>query len=259
MSEIQASEPMREFDRTAFTAPINDGHQVTHDIYSRGDGPVIVIVQELPGIGTATLDLARHFVDQGFSVCLPHLFGPLGRTSMLGNMARVMCLRREFKLLEKNATSPIVDWLRALCVHLAETQGVPGVGVIGMCLTGNFAISLMADESVLAGVASQPSMPFFDQSSLHMSQEDVREVRAALDEPMLAYRFEGDPICTAEKFEALNSAFNDDRERIRLVTLPGKGHSVLTLDFVDEAGHPTRQALDDVTDYFRASLTASTD
>ena len=247
---------MEGYEKTSFTAPVRGGHEVTHDIYSRGAGPVVVIVQELPGIGPETLALAEHFESEGFRVCLPHLFGPLGKVSMLGNMVRVMCLRREFKLLEKNGTSPIVDWLRALCRDIADTQNVPGVAVIGMCLTGNFAISLMADERVLAGMASQPSMPFFDQSSLHMSADDVNEVRAQLDEPMLAYRFEDDPLCTAEKFKAIDQAFNDDRERIRLRALPGKGHSVLTLDFVDEAGHPTREALDEVTHYFRSRLTA---
>ena len=98
-----------------------------------------------------------------FRVVLPHLFGPLGRTSMLGNMVRVMCMRREFKLFEKNGTSPVVDWLRALCNDLCQLHGLRGVGVIGMCLTGNFAISMMADDRVLAGVASQPSMPLLDQ------------------------------------------------------------------------------------------------
>ncbi len=246
---------MQGYDKQTFTAPVTGGANITHDVYSKGDGPVVVIIQELPGIGPQTLRLADHFEGEGFHVVLPHLFGPLGRISMVGNTIRVMCMRREFKLLEKQGTSPVVDWLRALCRQVASQRGVPGTGVIGMCLTGNFAISMMADEHVLAGIASQPSMPFFDQASLHMSADDVAQVRDAIEEPMLAYRFEGDPLCTAEKFAALDRAFNDDRERIRLVSLPGKGHSVLTLDFVDEAGHPTRQALDDITTYFTAQLT----
>ncbi len=245
---------MQGYDKAVFTAPVSSGADVTHDVYSKGDGPVIVIIQELPGIGPETLRLADHFESSGFHVVLPHLFGPLGRTSMLGNTVRVMCMRREFKLLEKHAASPVVDWLRALCRHVADRRGVNGTGVIGMCLTGNFAISMMADAHVLAGVASQPSMPLFDQTSLHMSAEDIVGVRAAIDEPMLAYRFEGDPLCTAAKFGAIDRAFNDDRERIHLVSLPGKGHSVFTLDFVDEAGHPTRQALDEVTAYFTRQL-----
>jgi dienelactone hydrolase len=166
-------------------------------------------------------------------------------------------MRREFHLLEKNATSPVVDWLRALCRDLKASHGVRGVGTIGMCLTGNFAISLLADDNVLAGVAAQPSMPFLDQTALHMSAEDVNRVKSRIDatQPAMALRFEGDALCTADKFSALDRTFNTDRHRIDLHTLPGKGHSVLTLDFVDQAGHPTKEALNNVIRYFRSALT----
>ena len=126
-----------------------------------------------------------------------------------------------------------------------------------MCLTGNFAISLIADDSVIAAVASQPAMPFFNQGALHMSAEDVTDVRDALDAKgaMQVLRFEGDPLCTSEKSECIHKAFNDDgAKRINEITLPGKGHSVLTLDFVDEEGHPTRAALERVLAYFKRQL-----
>ncbi len=239
-----------------FTAPVRPATDVTHDVYLRGtEGPTVVIVQELPGIGPETLSLADRFVEDGFRVVLPHLFGPLGRVSLVGNLARVICMRREFALLEKKKSSPVVDWLRALCADLKNHHGATSIGVIGMCLTGNFAISLLADENVLAGVASQPSMPLFDQTALHMSDEDIGEIRKRLDAegPMLALRFEGDPMCTHAKFAAIDNAFNDDRERIRKIELPGKGHSVLTLDFI-KGGQPAADALDEVLTYFRTKL-----
>jgi dienelactone hydrolase len=164
-------------------------------------------------------------------------------------------MRREFKLFAKNESSPVVDWLKALCRNLKDEHEATGIGVIGMCLTGNFAISLMADDSVLAGVASQPSMPLNDQASLHMSKSDIEEVRASLDRKgaMMALRFEGDRMCTAKKFKALDETFNDDAQRIRLTALPGKGHSVLTLDLI-KGGAPAQQALDDVLQYFSDRL-----
>ncbi len=225
-------------------------------MYSKGDAAAcVVIIQELPGIGPETISLAETFAERGFRVVLPHLFGPLGRISMVGNVVRVFCLRKEFKLFEKNASSPIVDWLKALCRDLKDNHGATGVGVIGMCLTGNFTISLMADDSVLAGVASQPSMPLNDQNALHMSPDEVAEARARLDQhgPMIALRFDEDRLCTARKYEALAQAFNDDKERIDLVTLPGKGHSVLTLDFI-KGGQPARDALERVVSYFTDRL-----
>ena len=245
-----------KFSLSTFTANSSEGYQLRHDIYQLGSGAAVVIIQELPGIGQETLDLAQRFVDQGFSVYLPHLFGPIGKISLAGNVARVFCMRKEFHLFEANKTSPIVDWLKALCRKIKTDSGTKGVGVIGMCLSGNFAISLMADDSVLAAVASQPSMPIAKQSALHMSDGDISQIKQGIDasEAMYAYRFDQDPICKAAKFEALDTAFNQDESRIHLKTLPGKGHSVLTLDFVDEKNHPTRQALDEILAYFSKQL-----
>ena len=250
------ADPMSKYEKWAFTAPLASGHPVTHDIYSQGSGPVVVIIQELPGIGKSTLWLADMFVERGFTVVLPHLFGPLGRTSLLGNTARVFCMRREFTIFEKNKTSPIIDWLRALCQKLRTDHKVDGVATIGMCLTGNFAISLMADDAVLAGVASQPSLPIRHHDCLHMSQADIAQVRDALDQKgaMKAYRFEGDPLCTAAKFRAIYAAFNDDKTRVETGVMPGKGHSVLTRDFVNEKGHPTSEAFEEVVAYFGQRL-----
>lgn len=251
-----------DYDKQWFQAELTGGRLTAHDVYVRGEGPVVVIMQELPGIGRETLRLADMFVDHGYRVVLPHLFGPLGRTSMLGNMARIFCMRREFHLFAKNGSSPIVGWLRALCRHHKHRSGRDGVAVIGMCLTGNFALSLMADEAVLASVASQPALPLLAQGALHMSQDEMAATRRRLDdlkeatEPpfgngqMLALRFEKDPLCAARKFEAIDHGLNRQGHRVRQRVLPGKGHSVLTLDFVNEKGHPTREAFDDVVSYF---------
>ena len=247
---------LNDFTRRSFSANTGTGHSVTHDIYSRGRQPeTIVIMQELPGIGIDTVNLANTLHKNGFRVVMPHLFGPLGRLSMLGNLARVFCMRREFRLFQTNKSSPVVDWLKALCRDLRDNHDATAIGVIGMCLTGNFAISLMADESVLAGVASQPSLPLFRQSELHMSDEEIHTVCQRLDDhgPMMALRFEGDTICTADKFKAIDSTFNDNNERIRLTQIPGNGHSVLTRDLI-QGGELTERALDEVISYFSTKL-----
>ena len=246
-----------EYSKSSFAARTRRGDTIRHDVYNRGEGPPVVLIQELPGIGTETLALADKLIDAGFSVVLPHLFGALEKTSLMGNFARVMCMRREFALFAANRSSPIVDWLRALCRNVRDVRNVSGVGVIGMCLTGNFAISLIGDDSVLAAVSAQPAMPFHKQGALHMSTEEIEDSRAALDDkgPMMGFRFEEDKLSTAAKFHCIHEAFNGGgAERVRLTTLPGPGHSVFTLDFVDEEGHPTKEALNSVIDYFSASL-----
>jgi hypothetical protein len=115
----------------------------------------------------------------------------------------------------------------------------------------------MGDDSVLAAVSSQPSMPLMKADELHMSASDIGDIRQRIDAtaPMHAYRFAGDPMCNAAKFRAIDDAFNNDgTTRVVTHTLPGKGHSVLTLDFVDEDGHPTREALNEILAYFAAQL-----
>jgi len=249
--------PIAHFNRTKFTATLSAGHEVTHDVYCRGKGAPVLLIQELPGIGQETLRLADRLVDAGFEVILPHLFGPIGKTSMVGNLARVFCMRREFTLFSSNKSSPIVHWLKALCREVRDSRKATGVGVIGMCLTGNFAISLIADDSVLAAVASQPAMPLHKQDALHMSPTEISRSRQALDDkgPMLGFRFRDDKACSAVKFKCLHETFNTDgKERIKLETLPGKGHSVLTIDFVDKAGHPTYEALGSVIKYLKLNL-----
>jgi len=245
------------YQKSVFTADTREGRSISHDVYSRGSGSPVVLIQELPGIGQETLRLADKLVDAGHEVVMPHLFGPLGKTSIGGNLLRVMCMRKEFKLMATDASSPVSDWLRFLCREVRDSRGVSGVGVIGMCLTGNFAITLIGDDSVLAAVASQPAMPFFKQGALHMSPQEIARSREALETqgPMRVLRFEDDPLSTVEKSDCIHRTFNDEgQERVKEIVLPGKGHSVLTLDFVDEAGHPTHEALENVLAYFAEKL-----
>ena len=246
------------YDLRKFSSDAMGGDSVEFDIYEKGDGPVIIILQELPGIDQETIKFADRLVTSGFRVVMPHLFGPLGKFALFGNLARLFCIRREINIFARKQTSPIVEWLKALCRDARERYDVKGVGVIGMCLTGNFAISLMADDSVLASVASQPSMPVISQKSLHMSEQDISKVSERLDEhgPMLAYRFAGDKLCRAAKFEAIDGAFNRDKERIKLTTIPGNEHAILTAHFDGSEGSPTRKALDEIIAYFSGKLAA---
>ncbi len=218
-------------------------------------------MQELPGITPQTLILADRLVEREFKVVMPHLFGPIGKKRVLANSIRVLCMRKEFHIWASGKSSPIVDWLSALCLKLREDHQVPGIAAIGMCLTGDFAISLMANEAVLASYSSQPSLPLFSKNKLPFSEAEVKAIRERLDThgPMKCARFEHDPTCKAGKFEAIRAAFNDgDHERIQMDTLDDGGeklHAILTLHYDHTPGHPTRKKLDEVVDYFDQALT----
>jgi hypothetical protein len=139
-----------------------------------------------------------------------------------------------------------------------------------MCFTGNFALTMMLEPSMLAPVLSQPSLPMDDPAGLEIGPDELVAVRERLerdDLTVLAYRFEGDRICTAQRFaayaEALgdrfvprvlpDSAANSDTPPFfdELVATP---HSVVTAHLIDEAGQPTIAARDEILSFFASRL-----
>jgi dienelactone hydrolase len=136
-----------------------------------------------------------------------------------------------------------------------------------MCLTGNFALALMVDESVMAPVLSQPSLPFpvsrSHREALHLSDADLSVVKRRVREgcPVLGMRFTADPLCPGDRFERLRRELGAGFEAIEIDSRPGNphgiprtAHSVVTKDLVDEAGHPTRAALERVLGFFAERL-----
>jgi dienelactone hydrolase len=232
----------------------------------RGAGRGVVLLHEVPGITPEAARLARLLAEAGFSVLMPHLFGTPGKpfsVAYVGQTMARLCVAGEFATLAARRSGPIVDWLRALCRAAHAELGGPGVGVIGMCFTGNFALALMADPSVLAPVASQPSLPLGRPGELHLSDADLVQIRARAraGQPLLALRFTGDLICPRARFERLRAELGDRLEAIEIDSSASNrhglrrfAHSVLTLDFVDQAGHPTRAALDRVLGFLSERL-----
>lgn len=253
------------FDSFAFTAD-----EATRTVYRRGDGPAVLVVHEVPGITPAVASFARRVADSGLTAVLPHLFGTPGKEYSGGYIASQLlraCISREFRVLATRGSSPITSWLRALCRHAHSECGGPGVGFIGMCLTGNFALSMMVDETVMAPVLSQPSLPFpvsgAHRRALHLSDGDLEIVkkRAGSGVGVLGLRFTADPMCPGERFQRLRDELGESFEGIEIDSSRGNphgispvSHSVVTKDLVDEAGHPTRQALERVLGFFAEKL-----
>ena len=194
------------------------------------------------------------------------MFGRAGKPPTTGyamsSMAKA-CISREFHAFSANKSSPIVDWLRALAKHAHETSGGRGVGAIGMCFTGNFAFNLMLDPSVLAPVLSQPSLPLFQKGGLHVSPDELRCIKDRLEDEdltVLGYCFEGDSFCQKERFDEYQNELGDRFiGRILPAESARKGtgmapHSVVMRHLIDEAGQPTRQALDEILAFYKLRL-----
>ena len=244
-----ARDMLRGFDRFTFTAEAR-GRVRSFDVYAAGEGPPLLVLQELPGLEAETEKLARRLMCDGFRVYLPHFLGPLGKFSLAGNTVRLLCLRHLFHVFTHDRSSPIVDWFRALVAEISRRESRQGVGVIGMCLTGNFALALMAEPEVVGAVASQPSFPGGPgrrlRESIGMSEDETAAAKQGMQRhgPAVAMRYADDRLCPAEKLDALEAAFAPD---IILRTFDGDGHSLLTHDLNPDAYDLVRQ-------YFRQRM-----
>jgi dienelactone hydrolase len=243
---------------------------ITRTVYRRGEGPAVVIMPEIPGITPQVASFAERVAAEGFTVFVASLFGTPGRPiSPLYAVPELVraCISREFSVLAANESSPITAWVRALCREVHAELGGRGVGAIGMCITGNFALALMVDPIIMAPVLSQPSLPFGigkeRRAGLHLSEADLCTVkeRVAAGCPVLGMRFTGDRLVPPERFARLRSELGDGFEGIEIDSSPGNpwgikrtAHSVVTTDLVDQEGHPTRQALERVLAFFKERL-----
>ncbi|MBK6516034.1 MAG: dienelactone hydrolase family protein [Polyangiaceae bacterium] len=242
----------------------------THDTYRRGKGPGVVVMHEMPGLTPNVAAFGNRVVDAGFTVVMPHLFGEVGRPPTPGYVLKSMlggCVSSEFANWALKTTSPKTRWCRSLARSLHEELGGKGVGAVGMCFTGGFALAMMVDDAVVAPVLSQPSLPFAAgkarSADLNLSDDDLARIkeRAKQGQCVLGLRFTGDPAVPAARFERLRQELGDrfmaveiDSSKGNPAGVPRTAHSVLTEHLVDRPGHPTHDALERVLAFFGERL-----
>ena len=256
---------LEAYERTSFS---HAGK--ARDVYRAGSGPAVVVMSEMPGITPRVAEFGQRVVDAGCTAYLPHLFGEPGRSPSGGYALRTLawgCVSREFVTLAAGRASPVTDWLRALCRSAHEECGGPGVGAVGMCFTGGFALALMLDDVVVAPVLSQPSLPFalgrHLSSDVGLSDRQLARVRerAAEGVCVLGLRFTGDRLVPGARFERLRQELGDSFLAVEIDSSPGNpdgyprtAHSVLTEHLVDREGSMTRNALDQVLEFLTSRL-----
>jgi len=261
-------DPLEDFTGREITL---DG--VTKVVHVAGAGPAVIVMTEMPGISPHVARFSRWVRDAGFTVYMPSLFGRDGAVPDAEEGAAVFqraCVSAEFRAFAGKGSSPVTLWLRALARLAHEECGGPGVGAIGMCFTGNFALTMMLEPAMLAPVLSQPSLPMDDPAGIESSADEIEAVRQRLEKDdltVLAYRFEGDKFCMAQRFAAYAEELGD---RFVPRVLPDSAantdvapffrqhvaspHSVFTAHLIDEAGQPTLAARDEILSFFKQRL-----
>ncbi|PRY31640.1 dienelactone hydrolase family protein [Umezawaea tangerina] len=247
---------------------------ITHDCFEKGEGPGVVVMPEIPGIHPEVLGFADHLVDQGFTVVLVSLYGIPGKAVSAGYSLSSIgkaCVSAEFRAFATNAHRPVTDYLRAVSRDLAARTPGKGVGVIGMCFSGGFALAAAVDDVVLAPVLSQPSVPFpigeTRRRDLGLAPDEAaRIVQRTKDEGLcvLGMRFSEDSLVPPARFAHLRELLGDAFEVIELDSSPGNAggftknaHSVVTGEVRDVPGHPALGARTRVVEFFRERLTAA--
>lgn len=250
-------------------------NDTTKTVHVAGRGPAVIVMPEMPGITPYVARFARWVRDAGFAVYMPSLYGRDGDPSNAEIGRAVLkraCVSAEFRAFGAGGSAPVTAWLRALAKLAHDECGGPGVGAIGMCFSGNFALSMMLEPSMLAPVLSQPSLPLDDDAGLQIAPDELSAVKARLDREdltVMAYRFDGDRFCKAQRFTAYREAFGD---RFVGRVLPDSAanpdmpefsrdvvqtpHHVVTAHLIDEAGQPTLKARDEILEFFARRLAA---
>lgn len=269
-SRTTQADPLGDFQPRRFEA---DG--IGKTVWVSGSGPAVIVMPEMPGISPDVARFARWIREAGFTVFLPSLFGQDGAVPEAAagvEVFRKTCISAEFRALSSGGGRPITRWLRSLARQAHAECAGPGVGTVGMCFTGNFALAMVMEPAVIAPVLGQPSLPLEAPAQIDLSPEEADAIRRRVEKDnltVLAYRFQGDSHCRAERFAAYqsllgnrfvgrvlpDSAANPDappffRDVVR------SPHSVLTAHLIDEAGQPTLQARDEVIDFLRNRLMA---
>ena len=146
-------------DFTCRTLTFDD---LSREVFQIGHtGPAVVVLPEMPGITPELARFARWLRDADFAVYIPSLFGSPGAVPTADDGAEVMrraCVRAEFRVLAAGGTSPIVSWLRQLAALAHEECGGRGVGAVGMCFTGSFALT-MTLEARCDRPGAEPTVP----------------------------------------------------------------------------------------------------
>lgn len=263
-----ADDPLDDFARRVLTL-VGE----TRTVLVAGQGPGVVVLPEMPGISPDVARFARWVRDAGFRVYIPSLFGTDGAFPRVREGLEVLkraCVAAEFRAMEAGIPTPISTWLRALAAQAHAECGGPGVGAIGMCFTGNFALGMLLEPAVLAPVMCQPSLPLTDPDALHSPPEELAQMRARLerdDLTVMGFRFDGDRFCTAARFSAYQQALGP---RFVPTVLPsaaanpapppffralvGCAHSVVTAHLKDAAGEPTVAARDSILAFLSKQL-----
>lgn len=240
----------------------------TRPVFHRGSGPVVLLMHELTGMTPECIDFADRLVARELHVVLPLLFGrPAHRLSRWRRST--VCLSREIDGFAVGRSSPLTGWLCSLVRRVArELNGDRPIGLVGLGASGSFVLSLVADGMIEAAALAHPTLPVGASAAarrdLKISAGELAAARQQVEQrhlQLLGLRFSADRKSPQDRFRALAAAFGSSFREIEIDSsrgntngIRGRAHALLTDDFRDEPGHPTKLAFERVAAFLRLRL-----
>lgn len=258
---IDQNDDLHGFERRGFNEA---GLHCPVFVSDTGQAPILLL-HELPALTPEVAHLGRVLVAAGFRVYMPSLLGRPGQvpTAMdKANSGAQVCIRSEFNALGRgDHTRPIVAGLRRLAAQASDEANGASVGVLGLCLTGGFALAVALEAPVAAAVAAEPSLPLLAPNNVDLSPADQTALASRLragEVRAMVLRFQGDDLSPCGKLrrygeglgETLVSRCLDDEAADPRRTGKPRHHCVLTNHLVEAPGEQTLAVRDEVVAFF---------
>jgi dienelactone hydrolase len=200
---------------------VHSGGGYSRAVYRGGEGPPVIVIHELAGISPMLVAFADRVRARGFSAYLPVLIPRRSGPTGVLRAAIQVCVSAEFVKLARGRTSPIVSWLRSLAEQLHEETG-GRVGVVGMCLTGGFALAMAVDEHVVGPVVAHPALPFGfgsdRQRDLGLDPAHLAALKDRADLRIFGARFSRDAVAPTRRFDRIEEEFEDRFTRVEVAS-----------------------------------------
>ncbi|MFC3070742.1 dienelactone hydrolase family protein [Phenylobacterium soli] len=140
--------------------PTKDGATTTFIVHPERDGPhpVVIFFMDAPAIREELRDMARRIATAGYYVMLPNLYYRKGVMELgdLPPLAEAEARDRMFELMNSLSIPLVMDDADAL-LDFADRDPAAGagpVGVVGYCMSGQYAINFAARWPERVGAAA---------------------------------------------------------------------------------------------------------
>lgn len=237
---------------------------IRRDVFRREPaGPPVLVLHGMAGLNEATLRVAERIGAHGdLTPVMPVLLGSAGQDSSLQGAAPLL-MGWEFASFTSGRTSPIVGWLRGLAARESVLAGGSPIGVVGMCLSGGFALAMVADSLVKAAIVGEPSLPLTYRGwparkarDLGVSPGDLVTIKGRVargEAAVRAVRYAEDRLSPPARMKRIAQELGGNAV---MTPILGSRHSVLADGATDRLAHPdAATALNEAVRILRERLT----